>query len=290
MFTRTSSGLVEKWRFYGMPTVWVEGPTDIIFFAAISRKIYCRFEAYGGRENAVALIAGLKTHDYPYVVVRDGDYEILNRRRAPHGRVLVLPRYSMENLLWEAPGVDEACRRYSRCGEGKDLVSVGMRDTETMIARDLLAAVILDVAARRMPSSPRVLPARIDAVLRGKWGTQVDPVRVEGIVGSVKERIDEGAQRGARRDVERFVEQRPLVHLLKGHLVLGLLRRVFLDAARKEGRKGRGIEDDVLVQVVSDGVWATCRGGDHLRVRTEFRRKIRLAGKRMGQMKEARGV
>ena len=290
MFTRTSSGLVEKWRFYGLPTVWVEGPTDIIFFTAISRKLPCRFEAYGGRENAVALIAGLRTHDYPYVVVRDGDYEILNRTRAPHGRVLLLPRYSMENLLWEPPAVDEACRRYSRCGEDRDLVSVGMQDAEMMIARDLLAAVILDVAARRVPSGPKVLPARIDAVLRGKRGTQVDAVGVERIVGSVEKRIDRGAVRGARKDVERFVEQRPLVHLLKGHLVLGLLRRVFLDAARKEGRKGRGIEDDVIVQVVSDAVWAHCRGGDHLRIRRNFRRKVRVAGKRMGQMMAAMGV
>lgn len=100
-FTRTPTGVVGKWRFYNVPTVWVEGPTDIYFYQPILADLSCRIEAFHGSDNAIALIAELTKYDHPYVVVLDGDYTILSRRRGLHKRLLILRRYSFENYLWE---------------------------------------------------------------------------------------------------------------------------------------------------------------------------------------------
>ena len=78
-FTRTPTGVVGKWRFYNVPTVWVEGPTDIYFYQPVLGDLACRIEPFHGSENAVALINELVGSDHPYVVILDGDYTILSR-------------------------------------------------------------------------------------------------------------------------------------------------------------------------------------------------------------------
>ena len=167
-FARTSGGIAEKWRFHQVPTVWLEGPTDLFFYKPISDGISCRFEPFHGGANARALISALKEHDYPYLVVLDGDYSILNPKRSPHRRVIVLPCYSYENLLWEPYAINMACLRHARCGEQKDLIMSAMNQVVLMFKKDLLPALVLDVAARRMESPPKVLPDHIESLLNGQ--------------------------------------------------------------------------------------------------------------------------
>ena len=180
MFTRTDSGLAEKWRFCEELIVWVEGPTDVLFYRIMAgsvRSVICRFEAFGGRPTGLKLIRELKNKDYPYVVILDGDYDILRGTRAPHGSVLIVPRYSVENLLWERDAVNEVCCRHAQCGEKRDLVGDDMATVERVIERELLGAIVLDVAARGMRCAPKVLPDRVEAILKGKRDLAVDSRR-----------------------------------------------------------------------------------------------------------------
>ena len=96
-FARTTLGKIAQYHFDKYLTVWVEGPTDIPFYEQALRKLDCRVKDAGGKSECLKLAKALKEKDHPYVVVLDGDYDILERRRSWHRRVIVLNRHSVEN-------------------------------------------------------------------------------------------------------------------------------------------------------------------------------------------------
>ena len=274
-FTRTSSGLAEKWRFHKEPTVWLEGPTDLFFYAPISDGISCRFQSFHGSANAKALISALKEHNYPYLVVLDGDYSILNPKRSPHRRVIVLPRYSYENLLWEPDAINTACLRHAHCGEKKDLTVSAMAQTVLMLKKEFLPALVLDVAARRMETPPNVLPDHIDELLHGKTTVTFNPDRLKEIVNKARKTVDAKFVKESKSDITSFLQDRCISHLIRGHLLFGLLRRIFLQAANKERGSKSVSPNNALLQMFSDAVWRCCKEGDHKRLKRKFRSKLR---------------
>ena len=274
-FTRTSGGLAEKWRFHQMPTVWLEGPTDIIFYTPISDGLSCRFEPFHGRANAGALISALKEHDYPYLVVLDGDYSILNPKRSPHRRIIVLPRYSYENLLWEPYAINNACLRHAHCGDRKDLTVSAMAQAVLMFKKEFLPALVLDVAARRMETPPKVLPDHIEQLLQGQTAVTFDPDRLKAIVNKARKTVDAKFVKESKSDITSFLQSRCISHLIRGHLLFGLLRRIFVQAANKERGSKSVTADDALLQMFSDAVWRCCEEGDHKRLKRKFRSKLR---------------
>ena len=94
-FTRTPTGVVGSRYFSSKPIVWVEGPTDIYFYEPVIGDLDCVIKPFHGCLNSEALIKGLVDDDcdYPYAIILDGDYSILNRRRSVHRWVVVLRRY-----------------------------------------------------------------------------------------------------------------------------------------------------------------------------------------------------
>ena len=274
-FTRTPRGLAEKWRFHRVPTVWVEGPTDLYFYQPIAENLPCRFQPFYGRQNAKVLIYSLKEKNYPYLVILDGDYDILKRTKTPHRRVIILPRYSFENFLWEPEVINRVCLRHAQCGDEKDLVKTPMRMAIKSLMKQFLPALILDVAARRMNPAPAVLPARIDPLLKNKTSAELDLSRLNSLVKKAKKEINTSSATESKSDVEAFLKHRCISHILNGHLLFGLLRRIFVQAADKERRSKSGTADGALYQLFSDAVWHYCREGDHKRLKRNFRTKLR---------------
>ncbi len=276
VFTRTPGGLAQKWRFYNVPTIWVEGPTDKYFYGPIFDDISHRIEAFYGRQNSKKLILSLKKYDYPYLVVLDGDYSILRRPRITHQQVIILPRYSVENFLWEPNAINQACLRHTQCSNQKDLVITSMKSIINNIKTELLDTIVFDVAARRMKTSPAVLPKRIEPLLK-KNGANTDfkTSFIKDLVKKAREEVDAEYVEEVEREVSKFLKTRCISHLINGHLLFGLLRRVFLRAAKKEKRSNSVISDDFLMQLLADAVWRHCRSGDHNNLRKNFRRKLR---------------
>ena len=275
-FTRTPGGLVEKWQFHQLPTVWIEGPSDVCFYKPMSDGIPCRFEPFYGDINAKPLIKALQEHNHPYFVILDGDYRILNRLRAPHKSVLILTRYSFENFLWEPYAVNLVCCLQALCGDEKDLVSADMETAKQMINKELLAAIILDVAARESSSSPKLLPKHIDSILKKGRGIKIDPLKVDKLISEAKNEIDQQALVKAKVAVDKFLRTRCITHLLKGHLLFGLLRRIFTNAAAREmSKKLNSPNDNTLKQLLSAEVWKWSRSDDHKRLKRSFRKKLR---------------
>lgn len=287
-FTRTSSGLAEKWRFHQVPTIWVEGPTDIFFYEPITENIPCRVEAMHGSENAKALIQALVDHDYPYLVILDGDYEILKPATAPHRCVVILARYSFENFLWEQEAVNRACLRHARCGETKDLVASEMDRVAKHLKKELLHSVALDIAARKSPAPPAVLPDAIEQLALTKSGPDVDPAKIAALVATVEVQLDQAEVKAAKADLKTFLRKRCITHVLKGHLILGILRRLFIRAAEQESGTKGALPNDALTQILADMVWRRCPSDDHKRLKRTVRTKTRkLVSKYPAQVQPA---
>ena len=97
---RTPSGLASEYLFYKETVVYVEGYTDIPFYDTVLQNYYnYRIKAKHGKEKCKELATALVEDDLPYVVVLDGDYEILESTRSKHRRVILLHRHSLENYL-----------------------------------------------------------------------------------------------------------------------------------------------------------------------------------------------
>lgn len=274
-FTRTPGGLAEKWRFHQVPTIWVEGPTDIFFYEPIIENLQCRMEAMQGSENAKALIQALLDHDYPYLVILDGDYEILKPATAPHRCVVILARYSFENFLWEHEAINRACLRHARCGEQKDLVASEMDRMAKHLKKELLHAVALDIAARRSPSPPAVLPDAIEQLALGNSGPEVDPVKVAALVAAVEVQLDPKEIKAAQKDLKDFLKTRCITHVLNGHLILGILRRLFIRAAEQESGTKGSLSNDAFTQILTDMVWRRCPSDDHKHLKRTIQTKAR---------------
>lgn len=274
-FTRTPGGLAEKWRFHQVPTIWVEGPTDIFFYEPITEKIPCRMEAFHGSNNAEALIKSLVDHDYPYLVILDGDYEILKQARSPHRCVLILARYSFENFLWERDPVNRACLRHARCGESKDLAGAEMERVAKHLKKELLHVVALDIAARRSPSPPAVLPDAMDQLALNNSGPDLDPAKIAAVIATVEPQLDPAQVTAAKADVRSFLANRCITHLLKGHFILGILRRLFLRAAENESGIKSSLPPDSFTQILAEMVWRRSQSDDHKRLKRAIRTKTK---------------
>ena len=274
-FTRTTGGLSEKWRFHNVPTVWVEGPTDLSFYAPISQGLPCRFEAFHGRKNAGALVAYLKEKNYPYLVILDGDYCILEKPKSPHRWVIILSRYSYENFLWEPEIINQVCLIHAQCGEQKDLVKARMHEAVQMLEKEFLPALILDVAARRMDPAPAVLPARIEPLLENQKTAKLDSSKLKSLVDNAGGKVNASSVADSKRKIAAFLKGHCISHIVRGHLLFGLLRCIFVQAANKERGSRMATADDVLLQMFSDAVWRHCGEGDHKRLKRNFRTKLR---------------
>lgn len=260
-----------------VPTIWVEGGSDIAFYRAMSDGIPCRVEAFDGYENSRALVEALQEHDYPYVVVRDGDYRILKRQRAPHRWVLMLPRYSFENFLWDLESVNRVCCDWAQCGDERDLVSQDLSSTEKMVEERLLGAIIVDVAARRS-NSRGALPDHVEQILERADDIAIAKERVTEMVAGARSELDDDQLATAERDVMNFVSARCVAHLLKGHLLFGLLRIVVLNACERERGKRRNISKELLRLLLVEAIGRHSRAADYRRVKKTLRSKVRVAG------------
>jgi hypothetical protein len=274
-FTRTSGGLAEKWRFHQIPTIWIEGPTDLFFYQPITAGFACRYEPFHGCENADSLISALTQKDYPYLVILDGDYTILERKRSTHPHVIVLPRYSFENLLWEPEAVNKACARHARCGEDKDLVLSTMARFEQIFETHLLPVVALDIAAREMENSPKILPDRSDNLFESQKSLDVNISKIDEVLKSSRELVRDDLAAQAQIKLEHFLAKRRITHLIHGHLLFSFLRRIFVRSAEIERGTPSSSGDDAVLQLLSDAIWLYCRDGDHGRLKRQLRSRLR---------------
>ena len=106
-FSRTPPGLAAEHLFYSEILVYVEGYTDIPFYNEVLQNYSCRIISKNGKSECKKFATLLEQGNYPYVVVLDGDYDILESTRSLHRRIVWLHRHSFENYLLEEEPVEK---------------------------------------------------------------------------------------------------------------------------------------------------------------------------------------
>ena len=118
-FSRTNSGLAAEYLLYKEILVYVEGYTDIPFYDAVLQNYNCRIKAKNGKGGMREISDGSYRRRLPLwqMCILDGDYEILERTRSKHRRVILLRRYSFENYLFEEEPIERFCHDHAHLAD-----------------------------------------------------------------------------------------------------------------------------------------------------------------------------
>jgi hypothetical protein len=271
-FTRTPTGVVGSRYFFPKPIVWVEGPTDIYFYEPVVGALNCVIKVFHGSSNAKALIDALveSACEYPYAVILDGDYSILTKRRSRHRWVIVLNRYSFENYLWEKASLNRSCLKHAQCGDGGDVISAEFERVENELIAEMREAIELDIAARWADPAPKVIPDRIEALLKKPDSLDICHAKVATIVRSATAALNIELIRQAKSEVQSFLRTGRISWLLNGHVLFGIIQRVFTQTTTEIRGKKVILNDDALTQLLAEMVWRLNPSAEHRRLRRKL--------------------
>jgi hypothetical protein len=275
MFRRTDSGLVAKYLFHKEPIVWVEGHTDIPFYRWILRNRPCRIEAAGGKQECLVLAKAIVENDYPYVVVIDGDYDILERKRSFHRRVILLHRYSMENYLFERNPIRQVCCNYA-CVDAKQILEDGtFEELLETLETELKDLVVLDVAHNRADTGIQALPNNPESLIESRKHLLWSRDRIEQLYTQFLNDIDEKYIDEAAALVREFLENARFVDLLRGHFVFGILRDLIINTVRSQTGNKPNVDNEGLIVLLSAEVWSATPSSDHQSLKRRLYRAIK---------------
>jgi hypothetical protein len=276
-FHRTDLGLIAKYLLYPEPLVWIEGHTDIPFYERILRDCSCRLEPAGGKEQCQKLARALVEKDYPYVVVMDGHYDILEKTRSNHRRVVMLHRHSSENYLFEKEPIERVCCNYAKVGSSEELVGNAFEELIEYVESELIELVIVDVAHCRSDTGYQALPNRIEPLLEPRKEIAFSHSEIERRCADCQNRIGQDNMDEAKALVVKFLKAKRLVDLVPGHLVFGIIRRLITKTVKCKTRRKPYIDNAGLMILLSVEVWSLAQSRDHGSLKRRLRRAVREA-------------
>lgn len=270
VFSRSEGGKAAKYLFYSEPLVWVEGEGDKVCYQPLADRYSFRTEDAGGREECRKLIDVMKRDDAPFVVIVDGDYEVLARRRSWHRRAILLRRYSWENYVVHEAVLAHTVTRLTgnkmSVGEAKSWTNEFVGHYRSKLRRTL----IMDIAKRWIADDEAVLPKRVEPLLERHDRFTLKEERVGEVATEARESVDRNALGHAIRVLRQWCKERRSVDIIPGHVVWGGFRRVVYTALRKAGMLGN-VNDQLLLAVIVEGTWTRVEEEDHRRVREQVR-------------------
>ena len=269
-FSRTESGLAAEHLFYSEILVYVEGHTDIPFYDAVLQNYNCRIKAKNGKPECQKLATFLEQDDYPYVVVLDGDYEILVRIRSHHRRVVLLHRHSYENYLLEAEPIKQFCQDRVRLEDSLEepLASGEFTDFAQDIEVKFKDLLILDVAHQRSKTGCKTFFRDPDRFFK----TNFRDDQIQKQQAEAAKNIDIESTNEAKTLVEKFLaEQRRFIDMLPGHFMFSIMRRFISNIV------GRSVPNEEIRLYLSRMVWRLVKTRDHNSLKTRLRRAVREA-------------
>ena len=274
-FTRTSPGLIAKFRFYPEVIVWVEGKEDVPFYDQILRKKTCRLEVAGGKDNCLKLANAIVEHNYPYVVIIDGDYEILVKRRSIHRRVVFLRRYSIENYMFEEKSIERVCRNYSQAGDDFIFLDESFQETVTRLENELINLLILDIAHYRSNTGLDVFPSSADEIIDDPRKITFSRDRIQKICNERK--IEKNTIDDAQNLVVEFGKDGRIVDIVRGHFMFGIIRNLIINVVRKNLNRKPNFDNNGLLLILSNETWFLTDSPDHRSLKSRILNAIRDA-------------
>lgn len=254
MFNRTTSGMINKYLFYPEPILWVEGDDDFPFYEPLRNKFNCQIFGAGGKPVCRKLAEAVIDHDYPYVVIMDGDLEILENDSNPHTRVLQLKKYAIENYLFEQRIIQNVSSKYIGNEEKLDEIRGFFESVEADIQACLYDLVVLDVANYKENTGIDFFPDSADGFINMK-SVRCLPERINPICDSTRAKIRMDAIEQAKQLVDKYVLGRRLSDLVRGHFLFGILRHSLISCIRTLAKKKIYIDNDSLLILLSLEMW-----------------------------------
>lgn len=281
-FIRSNSGIENRDLFYFPKIlVYVEGHEDIPFYEEVLQNYDYHLKARGGREECKKLVTTLVEKDLPYVVVLDGDYEILTRTRSKHRRVVWLHRYAFENYLFEEEPIKQFCRDRTHSEDSLEeaLASSEFTDFIENIEMKFKDLIILDVAHQRARTGYDVLPDKSDRFFKPRTrvdflDSQIQQSRIEAA-----NRIDSQSIDNTRILVEKFLRDHRFIDLLPGHFTFSIMKRLIINTINRRIRRSPKISDDDIRLYLSRTVWRLVKTRDHDSLKRRLRNAVREAEK-----------
>ena len=271
--SRTPSGLAAQYLFYkDKVLVYVEGHTDIPFYKIVLENYNCRIQAYSEETDYHQLLEVLLTDNPHCVVILDGHYEILTRRRSKHRRLVLLHRHSCENYLFEEEPIEQF--RYSRSPLRDTLEKLPSSFSEILEDTELKfkELLILDVAHQRTKTGCKVLPKGAEQFFVGSTA-DFENNRIQERCSEATLCIDEQSIEEARTLVREFLKNRRLIDLLPGHFAFSIIRRWINHTVNV---RQRILEEDIRVYLSTE-VWRLVNTRDHNSLKRRLRRAVREA-------------
>ncbi len=274
-FSRTPSGLAAEYLFYkDKVLVYVEGHTDIPFYNAILQNYNCRIKTYSEEKGYHKLLEALVTDDPHCVIILDGHYEILTRRRSKHRRLVLLHRHSCENYLLEEKPVE--LFRHSRAPLTDTLEKLPSSFSEILEDTELKfkELLVLDVAHQRAGTGYKVFPKGAEQFFVESTADFEDS-RIQERYSEATLRIDEQSIEEAKTLVQDFLEGHRFIDLLPGHFAFGIIRRWINHTVNV---RQRILEADIRV-FLSTEIWRSVKTRDHNSLKRRLHKAVREAEK-----------
>ena len=270
---RTDPGATTGYLFHPKIVVYVEGDTDIPFYEEVLQNYNCEVTPRNGRAECEKLATTLVQDNRSYVVILDGDYEILEGTRSKHRRIILLHRYSVENYLFEEDPIQQFCRDYAR-----ELVS-RFREFVEIIEQKFKELIVLDVAHRRSGTGYKVLPDSPREFFAGQRTLDLLDDKIDKLCIEATQRIDIRSIAKARTLVEKFLEKRRFIDLLPGHFAFGIMWRLITNTVNES------VSNREIRVYLSRVVWGLVETRDHNSLKRRLRHAVREAQKmpRRGQ-------
>ncbi|MYC75857.1 DUF4435 domain-containing protein [Candidatus Poribacteria bacterium] len=271
--SRTPSGLAAEHLFYQEILVYVEGPTDIPSYNEVLQNYNCRIISKKGKAECEKFAALLEQGNYPYVVVLDGDYEILEHTRSPHRRIVWLHRHSCENYLLEEKPIEKFRHYRAPLEDSLERLPSSFKEIVEDTELNFKELLVLDVAHQRAKTGYQVFPKGADQFFAGPKTTDFQDSRIQERRSEATLYIDEQSIEEARTLVRGFLKNHRFIDLLPGHFAFSIIRR-WINHTVNVSR--RILEEDIRV-FLSTEVWRSVKTRDHNSLKRRLRRAVREA-------------
>lgn len=271
-FTRTERGQKNQYRFYQQPVVWVEGVEDIVVLEKALRDLKPKIKDAGGVINCKALIHDIIQNGSKYVVVIDGDYDILTQKRAPHRQVIRLQRYSIENYLFEKDVLERLAQSLAK-NVNEEIIGGLFDEWETKLKQHLFEMVISDIANRIAKAGEKVLPDKIERLLLDSGNLEFRSAEIIKRCVELKEKLSE-EHKPAENLLVDFTSSNKFSYILKGHLILGVIRYLLKTQLKKRGVK-TSLSDSELLNMLSLEMWSNLPTPQHKNLKKKLRKAVK---------------
>lgn len=284
---RTDEGKINKYLFSENILIWVEGADDLPFYINSCLDLECRFISAGGKEESNKLRKALIEEDLPYVVIVDGDYNVIEKKSRQNNRIIILDRYSIENYFFENELMYQLCKDYlclkignnsDNADEIENWCGIVTDDFNKLVEEcevNLHQLIILDISNCKAYTGINTLPQNIDQLLSSTRGIVFNIEEIENRLIHLNHGLPSNIINDVIANVVRFIQERRFLDTIPGHLLFGLIRRFVGKEVRKFTHKAISIDNDSLILLLTKYMWSIVTSDDHVKLKAKLREAIK---------------